>query len=73
MNNLDRNNLEFIKWTLKNEGFESLRIWFTTQEEYVQAYVISLLKTHSYEILDTAQELSGNLSDARSVLKKFVV
>jgi hypothetical protein len=69
----DQENIKFIQETLIINGVNGLSKWYNQQENYVQDYVINLLKLHALEITELAQTLSGKVDNANEVLNKFTL
>lgn len=73
MRPVDRKNLEFIRWTLDNEGEVALKDWYDSQEPHVQKYIISLIELNIQEMRDISSSLSTDLTQAQSVLSQFML
>jgi hypothetical protein len=73
MRPVDKKNLEFIRWTMDNEGEVALKSWYDAQEPHVQKYILSLFELHIQEMRDLSSALSTDLSEAQSVLSQFML
>jgi len=71
MRPVDRKNLEFIRWTLDNEGEVALKNWYDSQEPHVKKYILSLFELNIQEIRDISSALSTDLTEAQSFLSQF--
>lgn len=67
MREIDRENIRFLL-TADPETFEE---WFNSISEYEQKYALSLLKCVSIDLIEAAQDLSGDLSLAKKVIGKI--
>lgn len=70
---VDKQNLEFIRWTLDNEGEAALKSWYDDQEIHVQKYILSLLELNIQEMRDLSGTLSTDLTEAQSFLNQFML
>jgi len=86
MDEQDKNNLYFIKYTLDHYGKDGLKTWYSQQDEYTKLYVLTLLISQpSIEefkpIVDALKYADKDefvkfdevesLTEARTVLSKF--
>ena len=70
---IDPGNIQFIQNKLQYEGTDSLKLWYDGLEDYIQEYVIDLLRLRAIELNDLAQTLQGTFTESDSVLNKFMV
>jgi hypothetical protein len=70
---IDPGNIQFIQNKLQYEGEDSLKLWYDGLEDYIQEYVIDLLRLRAIELNDLAQTLQGTFTESDSVLNKFMV
>jgi hypothetical protein len=69
---IDPGNIQFIQNKLQYEGADSLKLWYDGLEDYIQEYVIDLLRLRAIELNDVAQTLQGTFTESDSVLSKFI-
>jgi len=69
MSKEDYDNLEFLLSISRDEFDE----WWETVDDEERRYALTILKMAQHEIIERAQEQTGDLSLARSALSRFTM